>query len=172
MAEDADKKDSGGGSPMKLVITMIVGGVLLVAVSIGGVFFMMKSMGMLDGKGGGGGQKEEQAASTDMPAIYFPLEPAFVVNFKDRGRTRFLQVTMDVMSTNQAIIDEMQKHMPLIRNNILILLSKQDGELLQSGDGKEKIREVILKELQEIMTEKTGLVNTVNEIYITSYVTQ
>ena len=171
MAEDGEKK-GGGGSPMKLIIVMIVGGILLVAVSIGGVFFMMKSMGMLDGKGSGGGHKEEHSVVSDRPAIYFPLEPAFVANFKDRGRTRFLQVTLDVMATDQKIIDELQKHMPLIRNNILILLSKQEGELLQSGEGKEVVRAAILKELQEIMTEKTGMVKTVEEVYITSFVTQ
>ena len=174
MADEADKKekDSGGGSPMKLVIVMIVGGILLVAVSIGGVFFMMKSMGMLDGKGGGGGHQEQHAPAEDKPAIYFPLEPAFVVNFKDRGRTRFLQVTMDVMTTDKSVIEEMEKHMPLIRNNILILLSKQDGELIQSAEGKEKIRELVLEELQKILTEKTGKVKTVEALYITSFVTQ
>jgi len=170
MADDGEKKDSGG-SPMKLVIVMIIGGILLVAVSIGGVFFMMKSMGMLDGKGGGA-QKQEQVVVSDKPPIYFPLEPAFVANFKDRGRTRFLQISLDVMTTEQEIIDEMQKHMPLIRNNILILLSKQDGDVLQSGEGKEKVREAILKELQTIMTEKTGMVKTIEDVYITSYVTQ
>ncbi len=175
MAEDGEKKkeSSGGGSPMKLIMVMIVGGVLLVAVSIGGVFFMMKSMGMLDGKGGGGdSQKQEQVATADKPPIYFPLEPAFVANFKDRGRTRFLQVTLDVMATDQKIIDELQTHMPLIRNNILILLSKQDGEVLQSGEGKEKVRQAILKELQTIMTDKTNMVKTVEDVYITSFVTQ
>lgn len=176
MAEEADKKEEGkggGGSPMKLIIVMIVGGILLVSVSIGGVFFMMKSMGMLDGKGGGGsGHKEEKVVVDDQPAIYFPLEPAFIINFNDRGRTRFLQVTMDVMTTNQLIIDEMTKHMPLIRNNILILLSKLGGEVLQSGEGKDAVREAVLKELQIIMTEKTGLVKTVEALYITSYVTQ
>ncbi|MDH3325913.1 MAG: flagellar basal body-associated FliL family protein [Gammaproteobacteria bacterium] len=173
MAEEAKNKESNGGasSPMKLVVTMIVGGILLVAVSIGGVFFMMKSMGMLDGKGGGG-HKQEHASATSKPVIYFPLEPAFVVNFKDRGRTRFLQVTMDVTTADGSVIDEMKKHMPLIRNNILILLSKQDGDLLQSAEGKEKIREAVLKELQEIMTEKTGMVKTVEALYITSFVTQ
>lgn len=170
MADDGEKKESGS-SPMKLIIVMIVGGILLVSVSIGGVFFMMKSMGMLDGKGGGG-HKEEQVVAADKPPIYFPLEPAFVANFKDRGRTRFLQITLDVMVTDKKIIDELQKHMPLIRNNILILLSKQDGEVLQSGEGKEKVREAVLKELQEIMTEKTGMVKTVEDVYITSFVTQ
>ena len=171
MAEEADKKESGGTSPMKLVIVMIIGGILLVGVSIGGVFFMMKSMGMLDGKGGGGHQ-EQHAPAEDKPAIYFPLEPAFVVNFKDRGRTRFLQVTMDVMTTDKTVIEEMEKHMPLIRNNILILLSKQDGELIQSAEGKEKIRELVLEELKAILTEKTGKVDTVEALYITSFVTQ
>ena len=80
-------------SPMKLVIVMIIGAILLVAVSMGGVFFLMKSMGM-GGAGGGDHAAAEANDVSDLPPIYFPLEPAFVVNFKDRGRTRFLQVSM------------------------------------------------------------------------------
>ena len=171
MAEDAAPPAEKKSSPMKLVIVMIIGAILLVAVSMGGVFFLMKSMGM----GGGGGADHAQPAhdvSKD-PPIYFPLEPAFVVNFKDRGRTRFLQVSMQVMTRDQEIVTAMETHMPLIRNNILLVLSNQDSELLHSADGKEQIRQQSLEELKNILVRETGRVDVnIEGLYFTSFVTQ
>lgn len=170
MAEDAEgSKEKSGPSTMKIVIVMIIGGILLVGVSIGAVFFMMKSMGLLDAKGGGGHQKE--VVHANVPAIYFPLEPAFVVNFKDRGRTRFLQITMEVMTRDPQIVEDIKAHMPLIRNNILLLLSNQQAEDLHSAEGKEKLRKDVLDELIKILAEETGRVK-VEGLYFTSFVTQ
>ena len=169
MAEDAAENTAPkSGSPMKLVIIMIVGAILLVAVSIGGVFFMMKSMGML---GGGGASAPAETVSKSDPALYFPLEPAFVVNFKDRGRTRFLQVTMEVMTRDPLIIEDIKAHTPLIRNNLLLLLSNQKAEDLHTSEGKEKIREAALEELKRLLGEETGRIN-VEALYFTSFVTQ
>jgi len=170
MAEDAGAAAAGGGSPMKIIIIMIIGGVLLVAVSIGGVFFMMKSMGMLDG---GGGNADAQKDISSEPAIYFPLEPAFVVNFQDRGRTRFLQISMEISTRDSSMIDELTKHMPLIRNNILLILSNQKAESLHTVEGKEQIRTEALEELRRILSEQTGLIDVgIDGLYFTSFVTQ
>jgi len=173
MAEDAaaappaEKKSS----PMKLVIVMIVGAILLVAVSMGGVFFLMKSMGM--GASGGADHGQPAHDVSKEPPIYFPLEPAFVVNFKDRGRTRFLQVSMQVMTRDKEIITAMETHMPLIRNNILLVLSNQDSEILHSTDGKEQIRQQSLEELKNILVKETGRVDVnIEGLYFTSFVTQ
>ncbi len=173
MAEETEValKEGGKGSSMKIVLVMVVGGILLVAVSIGGVFFGMKHFGMLDGGGGGGGHQQPVDPHAHAPAIYFPLEPAFVVNFKDRGRTRFLQVTMEVMARDPQIIEDIQMHMPLIRNNILLLLSNQDAEKLHSSEGKEEIRKTVLEEMIAILAEETGRVK-VEGLYFTSFVTQ
>ena len=171
MAEETEAalKEGKGGSSMKIVLVMIVGGVLLVAVSIGGVFFAMNHFGML----GGGGNNNQQTVDkhAHAPAIYFPLEPAFVVNFKDRGRTRFLQVTMEVMARDPQIIEDIKTHMPLIRNNILLLLSNQEAEKLHSSEGKEEIRKAVLEEMIAILAEETGRVK-VEGLYFTSFVTQ
>lgn len=170
MAEDtADNKAGKGSSPMKLIITMIVGAILLVAVSIGGVFFMMKSMGMLGG--GGGSHAPAESHASNAPALYFPLEPAFVVNFKDHGRTRFLQVTMEVMTRDPQIIEDIKMHMPVIRNNMLLMLGNQKAEDLHSTEGKEKIRAALLEDLKEFLAEETGRVK-VEGLYFTSFVTQ
>lgn len=171
MAEDVAAPAEKKSSPMKLVIVMIIGAILLVAVSMGGVFFLMKSMGM--GGGGGADHGQQTHDLSKEPPIYFPLEPAFVVNFKDRGRTRFLQVSMQVMTRDKEIITAMETHMPLIRNNILLVLSNQDSELLHSAEGKEKIRQQSLEEIKSILVKETGRVDVdIEGLYFTSFVTQ
>ena len=172
MAENVEEPVEKKSSSMKLVIVMIIGAILLVAVSMGGVFFLMKNMGMGGGGGGDHGAQEAHDVSEE-PPIYFPLEPAFVVNFKDRGRTRFLQVSMQVMTRDVLIVTAMETHMPLIRNNILLVLSNQDAETLHSSDGKEKIRQEALEELKNILMKEMDLEEVnVEGLYFTSFVTQ
>lgn len=169
MAEEAaNTAPAKGGSPMKLVVVMIVGAILLVAVSMGGVFFLMKSMGMGNAGGGAGGHVKDDSA----PAIYFPLEPAFVVNFKERGRTRYLQVEIQVMSRDQLMLDELVKHTPVIRNNLLLLFSSQSAETLHAAEGKEQLRQLALVELNKVLEEETGQVEAIEALYFTSFVTQ
>jgi len=168
MAEEASAAPAKSGSPMKLVVVMIVGAILLVAVSMGGVFFLMKSMGMGGGGAGGGGHVKDDSA----PAIYHALEPAFVVNFKERGRSRFLQVEVQVMSRDKQMIDELDKHTPVIRNNLLLLFSGQTAETLHSSEGKEQLRQSALAELNKILEAETGQVEAIEALYFTSFVTQ
>ena len=164
MAENA--VDQGGGNTTKLVIIMIVGAIILVVVSMGGIFFLLKSMGMLNP----GGALHEPV-SADAPAIYHPLEPPFIVNFQERGRTRYLQVTVEVMTRDQKVIDAITEHAPLIRNNILLLLSSQTSETLHSPAGKEQIRASVLEEVNKVLDEQASL-EGVEAVYFTSFVSQ
>lgn len=169
MAEEAaNTAPAAGGSPMKLVIVMIVGAVLLVAVSMGGAFFLVKSMGMMNGGGGAAAQVKDESA----PANYLPLEPAFVVNFKERGRTRFLQVEMEAMTRDPLMLEEMKKHMPVIRNNLLLLLSAQTAETLHSAEGKEQLRITALGEINTVIEKESGTKEAFEALYFKSFVTQ
>ena len=174
MAEDTAAAGAGGNSssPTKLIIIMIVGALLLVAVSMGGVFFLLKSMGLLNPGGGGGGGGGGIHANSGRPALYFPLEPAFVVNFKERGRTRFLQVEIQLMSRDKLVLDELTKHAPVIRNNLLLLLSAQTAETLHSAEGKEKLRASALEVINKLIEEESGQKNAIEALYFTSFVTQ
>ncbi len=170
MAEEAANTGNGGGSSTKLVLIMIVGAIVLVAVSMGGIFFLLKSMGMLN-QGGGGNQQVVVVQEAPKPAIYHPLEPAFVVNYKERGRTRFLQAQVEVMTRDPKVVEALTKHMPLIRNNLLLLLSAQTAEILHSAEGKEQIRQQAQEEVNRILKEETGT-EGVEAVYFTSFVMQ
>jgi flagellar FliL protein len=122
-------------------------------------------MGML------GGAQQSSHVAFDAPAIYHPLEPPFIVNFKDRGRNRFLQVEVQVMTRDPKMIEHLNKHMPVIRNNLLLLFGSQTADGLQSTEGREKLRKAALEEIQKILNRETGH-KGVEELYFTSFVMQ
>ena len=103
--------------------------------------------------------------------MYFPLDPAFVVNFKENGHTRFLQCTIEVMTRDPKIVEDIKANMPVIRNNFLMLLGNQKAEDLETTAGKEKIRAELLDTLKKFLAEETGRVK-VEGLYFTSFVTQ
>lgn len=171
MAEGAEKEGGGGGSA-KLVIIIIVGALVLVLASMGGLFFLLKTMGMLGGGGGGAAPVHVEAPAEELkPAIYHAFDPAFVVNFKDGKRTRFLQVAIEVMTRDPEVVKALDAHSPIIRNNFLLLFSGQTGETLYSAEGKEQLRVKALEELQSILEAETGSPG-VEALYFTSFVTQ
>lgn len=191
--KEAPAKKKGG--KLKLII-LIVAGVLLLGGATAGVYFSglipafsshsedeedvasaddpegkdtaKKGKGKAKGKGKdkkNGKKKEPQVT------LYLPLDPAFVVNFQDQGQLHYLQVTMEVMAREQETIDAVKLHLPVIRNNLTLMLSSQTVESLASRDGKEKIRAETLAEIQKILKEQTGQPG-VEAVYFTSFVMQ
>ncbi|MDH5301612.1 MAG: flagellar basal body-associated FliL family protein [Gammaproteobacteria bacterium] len=172
MAEEASAPSSGGGSA-KLVIIIVFGAILLVLASMGGIFFLLKSMGMLNPPGAASAQiSASEQANKDKPPLYHPFEPAFVVNFQDRGRTRYLQISVQVMTREEEVVKSLETHMPLIRNDLLMLFSGQTSETLYSAEGKESLRQSALEVVKRILEEQTGKKDAVEALYFTSFVTQ
>ncbi len=112
-------------------------------------------------------EEEEELA----PPIYLPLEPPLVATFEDRSAVRFLQLTLEVMARDQDSIEAVQMHMPVIRNNLLMLMGGRTLTDLTSREGKEALRAEALEEVQRILEANTGE-SGVEELYFTSFVVQ
>jgi flagellar FliL protein len=108
---------------------------------------------------------------TPRVAMYMDFEQPFVVNFQDEGQLRYLQITVSVMTKNPKVVEELKRHMPLIRNNLVMLFSGQTREGIISREGKEKIRKEAEAEVQKILKEQTGNPG-VKALYFTSFVMQ
>ena len=113
------------------------------------------------------GEKDEAATAV----AYLPLDPPFVVNLENSPQARFLQVSMEVMAKAPEAIDDVKKHMPAIRNSLLLLLSSQSYETLSTVAGKEKIRSAALADIQKILQDRTGKPG-VEAVYLTAFVMQ
>ncbi len=153
-------------SGLKIALIIIIP-LLLISSTVAGLY-----LGGVFGNGGdsaedhGEGEKEVIA-----PAIYISLDPAFVVNFAEGSRARFLQVTVDVMTRNNQVEQHIRTHMPVIRNNLVLLFSSQTYEAVSTLEGKEALREEALNVIQKILEEETGDPG-IEAVYFTSFVMQ
>ena len=158
--EQVGKKKGGKG---KLVIFLILG-ILVIGGGAGGTFWYLNRH-KSDGK-------TAHAKAPPKESYYLPLDPAFVVNFQSgSSRARFLQVTLDAVTHNKTVLDEIKKHMPVIRNNLVMLFSSQTYKNLITSQGKERLRAEALKEIQQVLEKETGKKGVYN-VYFTSFVMQ
>jgi flagellar FliL protein len=111
-----------------------------------------------------------EEGSPGKSAVYYAIDPPLVVNFEDGSVVRFLQITMEVMAHDQKAIDSVQKNIPLIRNNLLLLMSNRNYQSMMSREGKEKLRQEALTEIRAVQ-KKEGSPD-VDDLLFTSFVVQ
>jgi flagellar FliL protein len=89
---------------------------------------------------------------------YLPLEPAFVTNFgaPGNGRLYFLKADVSLRVSSQAAAAAAGRHMPALRNALVLLLSRQEEATVATGSGREAIRAEALAELRAILEAEEG----------------
>lgn len=167
MAEAKDELDLDAKQPpppgKKRLILMIFGALLLVGASVGGTLLLI---------GGGADEPAKEAVEKARPVPrYLPLE-TMVVNFGERGPARYLQVELQVMAHDPAVLGAIETHMPVIRNNILMLLGSQKFETVSTREGKEKLRADILQSVNDVLRQQAEMEEGIQAVYFTSFVMQ
>ncbi|VAX03925.1 Flagellar biosynthesis protein FliL [hydrothermal vent metagenome] len=175
--DDKDQEKPKGSMVTKILLFGVLPLMTAIVLVVGGLFVA----GVLPGGGGGhaaveeghdGEHDEDDSDSTaDLPAVYIPIDPAFVVNFASQGRARFLQITVEVMTRDPKVPGHIEQHLPVIRNNLMLLFSSQTYDSVNTLEGKEALREEALSVIQEILQEETGDAG-VDAVYFTSFVMQ
>jgi len=153
----------------KSTVFIIIGAVLgTLAAAAAALYFL----GIFPPKPDEAAAESQEDESHALPIIYEPMEPALTVNFKSNPDARLLRIGLTVASTNQAVIDGVKKHSPMIRNNLLLLLSSQDPAALKTAEGKEALRGKLLEEINAVVANQTGHQDGVEEIFFTSFIMQ
>jgi len=154
-----------------------LGIVLLVSLSVGTSIYVMKSImntpadKTAEKSNDSKHKKDKEKNKEPKVAIYYKFDPPFVVNIQGKGGSRFLQLSIEAMTYDQSVSADIDQNMPVIRNNILLLLSDLTDEQVATMEGKQKLRGDILKEIQKVMKDKIGKPG-VEEVYLTSIVMQ
>ncbi|MGB3395563.1 MAG: flagellar basal body-associated FliL family protein [Nitrospira sp.] len=177
MSDAAEEKAPAApaGIPMKMVI-IIVAGVLVLA--LGGAFAMVKMMGAppaekAQGEGGSEkpaahGEAEEKGGhgvAADAGTIA-DLDP-FIVNLADTPEIRYLKVTLKVEADSSSTVEQIKARTPQIRDAILVLLTGLDSATARSPQGKHKLREDITDRINGLLPKKS-----VKSTYFTEFVIQ
>ncbi|WP_460156059.1 flagellar basal body-associated protein FliL [Pseudomonas sp. S2_H10] len=163
---DAAVKEPATKGKLKLIVLIVVALLLAIGVSVGATWYFMHSA---QGKPA---VAEEQAAPVGkQPAIFEPMAPAFVANFNQNGRQRYMQVSITMLARNQADLEALKVHMPVIRNNLVMLFSGQDFATLASPVGQEMLRQKATASVQEVAQKELGKV-VIEQLLFTNFVLQ
>ncbi len=114
--------------------------------------------------------KGAEDARSGKPSVYYAIDPPLVVNFEDGSAVRFLQITMEIMAHDEKAIESVQRNIPLIRNNLLLLMSNRNYQSMMSREGKEKLRQEALVEVRAVQKKEGG--PDVDDVLFTSFVVQ
>ncbi|MFK7795433.1 MAG: flagellar basal body-associated FliL family protein [Gammaproteobacteria bacterium] len=167
MAEENTEEEKKGGS--KKLIVMIAIGVVTLALGAGGAMFFMGGDDPVEGEMAEDEMMEEEMV-TEM-SFYHELHPAFVANFTGKSKKNYMQVYIVALAREESVIDDLTLHMPAVRNDVLMTLSKTTSDEIETVEGKEELRQKVLMRIKETMKMKTGE-EGVEDIYFTKFVAQ
>jgi flagellar FliL protein len=104
--------------------------------------------------------------------IYYAMDPALVVNLNEGQRMHFMQITVQFMSHDQAVIDAIDANQPPIRDALIMLLSHQTGETMRGVQGREEVRKQALSDVRKVLAEVAGVKKGLDAVYFTDFVIQ
>lgn len=161
LGSDAEAEEGGGKK--KLII--IIAAVVLLAAGGGGAFFFLSGGDDAEGEG----TEEEVVEELPKEPLYLDMKK-LLVNVEYEGKTHYVQAEMQLMSYDQAVIDQAFRDRPAIRDRLIMLFSGQDFAALKTVEGKEALRAAALSTVNEVL-ELTPP-NVVEEVYFENFVLQ
>jgi flagellar FliL protein len=143
-------------------------GIVVAAAAGGGIWYLI-------GKKSAAPAAAPKAAATGaLPAaaLYFALDPAFVVNLNGPADgPRYLQVEVQLMTRDPVALKNLESNAPAIRSRLLMLFSQVQPQDIADRPGKEKLQAQALAEVQKLMKAETGNKGA-EALLFTSFVTQ
>jgi Flagellar basal body-associated protein len=143
---------------------LVIGVVVLLALGAGGYLWQSHRTAHAT---------KTKAAAVDVSKgeLYLPLEPAFVVNFRDDESLRYLQVGVTLMSHDPDAINVAKGADPVLRDGLVALFSNQKFSIISDPVGRQKLQEQALATVRKIVQARLGRPG-IDALYFTSFVMQ
>jgi len=138
-------------------IHVIVGIVLILILSYGGTFLIGKTI--LNPQDADANQKNELGPLYD--------SPKFTVNLANTNGRRFLMTQFALEVDDKKVLKELAEKTPVIQDKVIIVLSSQTIDDLNSPHGKEKIKQQLKDNINSVLVN-----GRVINIYFNNFVWQ
>lgn len=152
---------------MWVLIISLTSLLLLGGGGAGAYFFMFADDDPLGLFGG----DRETAEEVRRPPIYYSLDPAFVNNLSGTGGRRFMQVEVQLMTRDPEVIAAVERHEPVVRNDLIMLFSDQTLESVDTTAGKEALRRESLESIRRIL-RMNDEPDELEDLFFTSFIVQ
>jgi len=154
---------------MKKWIFIGLGAVLVIGASIGGAVLVTGAFATAPVPNGSEEEIKEMPKGEDL--LYYNIQPEFVVNFRQRERPRVLMLEISVSTYYEKSVETLDDHTPELRNNMLLLLTEQNGQEMTTSEGKNALREIIKDSLNELIEKHMGPYE-IEDVFFTRFVLQ
>ncbi|MEW8552541.1 MAG: flagellar basal body-associated FliL family protein [Candidatus Thiodiazotropha sp.] len=166
-AEELDLGEEKSGKS-KLIIIIAIVAVLLIGGGVAAYFLLMGGDEATD-EGEAASEQTAEAEVEQGPPQYIDMKPPFVVNLP--GKPSLLQIGVSVRVRSDEMAEFIKHNDPMIRHNLLNLLSGADAKALKARATKEALQSEMLQELNRVVTELQGP-GEVEALYFTNFVMQ
>ena len=133
----ADLPQAAPKKKSKLTLIIAVVAVLVVAAAGATWYFL----------GRAGADDEDEPRASSKPAVFLPVDQ-FTVNLQPEDGSQFLQVAMTLKLADQETADAIKSLLPEVRSRVLLLLSSKKASQLTSPEGKTKLADEIVREVE------------------------
>ena len=121
-------------------------------------------------------EKEKKEAPEGEEATgsqYFQITPSFVVNYgiAREGKLKYVRADVTLRVADGAATKQLEYHAPWVRNQLLMLLARQEEADLVTPAGRDKIRKVALTDLRAFLKKETGK-PCIEDLFFTNFLVQ
>ncbi len=184
MAAEKDLQIAEGGGKKKKII-IIAAAVVLLGGGAGGYFMMSGSDAPPPAETAEGeaapaeagaepaaADATAEAATASMgTALYVSMPRPFVFNVPGASRDRLVQIKVQLLVRGQNNEEMAKQHIPLIESTMLRTFSKANADDLVTAAGKDTLKAVALKDVQDALVGVAGSM-VVEEVLFTGFVMQ
>ncbi len=172
MAEEATLELEDSAAPQSKKKLILFGAIAVVLISVIAItaWMLLRSDDVAEVASAGETVTAESALRSG-EAFYAAMPRPFLFNLPDNGRTRLVEIKVQLMVRGNDDDTLIKKHIPLIEDALLTTFSGADIQKLSSPAGKDELRLLALRNVQNTLQPVTGR-TVVEKILLTGFVMQ
>jgi len=112
-------------------------------------------------------------ANDDNTTEYISIKPPFVVNLGTVSgpRLSYLKTEIALRTSSKTAAEAVKYHLPYIRNELVLLFSRQDLASVSTNEGKEMLRAEALEKVRSVLQQEEGT-PLVTDLLFSTFVVQ
>ncbi|MBZ0333958.1 flagellar basal body-associated FliL family protein [Marinobacter sp. AL4B] len=150
MAENNTAQAPEKKGKMKMVITVVVITLLAIGLSVAGTLWFLKD--------GASSAVEDTSAEPSepefQPSIYSDIQKPLRTTVQAQGRQRYAQIYLSFEAKDTSALEGAEKHMPLILNQLNMLLGSTQFADLQTPEGRVALSEKMLEAVNKMLEQE------------------
>ncbi|MBJ6137415.1 flagellar basal body-associated FliL family protein [Marinobacter litoralis] len=135
---------------LKLILTVVVITLLAIGLSVAGTLWFLKG----DSDTLADENPSEPATPEFQPSIYSDIQKPLRTTVQAQGRQRYAQIYLSFEAKDSAALAGAEKHMPLILNQLNMLLGSTEFAELQTPEGRMALSQKMLEAVNEILEQE------------------